>query len=123
MSDDQLTLKITNAISAHGAWKSKLKAAVNVGHSEFTPNDVRCNNKCDFGKWLHGPSVKDEIRIGTPYRVISRLHTEFHKCAGEVLELATTGRHVEAVQLLDGEFTQQSDKLVRGLHKWQDEVA
>jgi hypothetical protein len=40
-----------------------------------------------------------------------------------VLELATTGCGAEAETLLDGDFTQQSEKLVRGLQKWKREVA
>ena len=123
MSAELLAPQIKEAIGSHGAWKLKLKTAITVGYSDLTPNEVRCDDKCAFGRWLQSPDIDTEIRMGTPYRVISRLHSEFHKCAGDVLEFATTGRGVEATQLLEGAFTQQSEKLVRGLQKWRGEVA
>lgn len=123
MSTDQLATNIKDAIGSHGAWKLKLKTAINVGYSDFTVKDVSCDDNCAFGKWLHSSDFNTETRMGAPYRVISRLHSEFHKCAGNVLDLATTGRGAEAMTLLDGDFTQQSEKLVRGLQKWKREVA
>ena len=123
MSGNNLAVQIKEAIGAHGAWKLKLKTAINVGYSEYAPKDVRCNDKCRFGQWLHSPDISDEIRTSTPYRVIDRLHSEFHECAANVLELATSGQPVDALKMLDGEFTLKSEKLVRGLQKWKGEVA
>lgn len=120
---EQLAVNIDEAIGAHGAWKLRLKTAINVGYSDLTVSGVSCDGKCAFGKWLRSPEFDAETRMGAPYRVITRLHTEFHKCAGDVLEMATTGRGAEAETLLDGDFTQQSEKLVRGLQKWKREVA
>ncbi len=120
---DHLAGNIKEAIGSHGAWKLKLKTAINVGYSDLVVSEVGCDGNCAFGKWLKSPDFDAETRNGAPYRVISRLHSEFHKCAGNVLELATTERGAEAMTLLEGEFTQQSEKLVRGLQKWKREVA
>ncbi len=122
MSVDQLGTQIKEAIGSHGAWKLKLKTAITVGYSESAPDDVRCDEKCNFGKWLHSSAIDEQTRQGAPYRVINRLHSEFHKCAGDVLEFATTDQADQATQLLNGEFTQRSEKLVRGLLKWRNEV-
>lgn len=122
MATNQLGKGIKDAINAHATWRLKLKAAIMTGHSEFTVQNVSCNDKCAFGKWLQGTDFDEEARMGAPYRVISRLHTEFHKCAGDVLALATTERGAEAMTLLDGDFRQQSEKLIRGLRKWELEA-
>ena len=120
---EDLAKNIKDAIGSHGAWKLRLRTAINVGHSKFTVSDVSCDGNCAFGQWLQSDAFNAETRNGAPYRVISRLHTEFHKCAGNVLDLATSGHGAEATTLLDGDFTQQSEKLVRGLQKWRGEAA
>ena len=122
MSNNKLAEGIQSAISAHAKWKLILQAAITVGHSKLNIRDVSCNNNCAFGKWLESDDFGSDLREGVPFRVINRLHTDFHKCAGDVLALATTERATEATILLDGEFTAKSDKLMRGLRKWQREV-
>lgn len=123
MSNEALVNQINIAISAHGAWKIKLRTAVNTGQSQHSINDVRCDDKCAFGKWLHGSEIDGATRATAPYAVIKRLHAEFHLCAADVLEMATTGNASGAINLLDGEFTDKSGKLVRGLYKWKTEAA
>ncbi len=114
---DHLAKNIKEAIGSHGAWKLKLKTAVTMGYCDLPVTDASCDHDCNFGKWLHSPNFDAETRMGAPYRVINRLHAEFHKCAGSVLDLATSGRGPKATALLNGDFTQQSEKLVRGLQK------
>ncbi|MCK4711814.1 MAG: CZB domain-containing protein [Marinosulfonomonas sp.] len=122
MSNENLIDQINTAITAHGSWKIKLRTAVNKGHSEHSVDDVRCDDKCPFGKWLHGPEIDDPTRASVPYTVIKRLHAEFHLCAADVLEMATTGNTNGATELLDGDFCSKSEKLVRGLCKWKGEA-
>jgi len=123
MSNENLINQINNAIGAHGSWKIKLRTAVNKGHSTHNIDEVRCDDKCAFGKWLHGSEIDGVTRAGAPYNVIKRLHAEFHICAADVLKKATGGDTPGAAQLLDGEFTTKSEKLVRGLRKWKGEAA
>lgn len=123
MANENLINQINNAIGAHGSWKIKLRTAVNKGNSEHSVEDVRCDDKCAFGKWLHGTDIDGPTRAGAPYNVIKRLHAEFHLCAADVLKMATTGNTPGATALLDGDFAARSEKLVRGLRKWKGEAA
>jgi len=123
MSNENLINQINNAIGAHGSWKIKLRTAVNKGKSEHSVEDVRCDDKCAFGKWIHGKEIDGPTRNGAPYNVIKRLHAEFHISAADVLKMATTGNPTGAAELLDGDFAARSEKLVRGLRKWKGEAA
>ena len=123
MNADDLINEINNAIGAHGSWKIKLRTAVNKGESDQTPEDVRCDDKCVFGKWLNGSTIDTATRSGAPYQVIKRLHAEFHVCASEVLRKAITGDKNGAIEMLEGDFAARSEKLVRGLRKWKGEAS
>lgn len=122
MTLENLSEQIKDAIGSHGMWTLRLKTAIKVGKSDLDPKDVRCDDGCDFGRWLHSDEIDESTRSGSPYKVIRRLHSEFHECAADVLELATDGRAPEATVLLEGAFSNQSQKLVRGLRKWKGEV-
>lgn len=114
--------EINDAIGAHGMWKLKLRTAISVGHSDVEPATARCNDRCAFGRWLQGSTIDRQTRAGKPYQVIHRLHTEFHHTAATVLEDALAGRKAKATELLDGEFRERSEKLVRALNKWKGEL-
>ncbi|MET1255541.1 CZB domain-containing protein [Aliikangiella maris] len=45
--------EISKAIAAHGQWKQKLRTAIDTGECESTPERVKQDNNCSFGKWLH----------------------------------------------------------------------
>ena len=113
---------IRDAIGAHGQWKLKLKVAVRTGSSDISPQVASCDDACRFGKWLYDEVRDPGIRSGMPYQVVRRLHGEFHATAGEVLQLAVSGQAPKAETLLDGEFSQRSDKLRSALMKWLGEV-
>ena len=123
MSNEVLINQINNAIGAHGSWKIKLRTAVNKGHSEHSVDEVRCDDRCPFGKWLYGGDIDAAMKASAPYNVIKRLHAEFHVCAADVLQKATTGDAAGAAQIMEREFTPTSEKLVRGLRKWKGEAA
>lgn len=123
MANENLINQINNAIGAHGSWKIKLRTAVNKGKSIHSIEVVGCDDKCAFGKWIHGSEIDSPTRSSAAYNVIKRLHAEFHICAADVLKMATTGNTTGASELLDGDFAARSEKLVRGLRKWKDEAA
>jgi len=114
--------EINDAIGAHGAWKLKLRTAISVGGSDIEPVTVRCDDRCAFGRWLYGPTIDGHTKSGTPYQVIQRLHAEFHQTAATVLERALAGQKLQATEILDGQFKERSEKLVRALIKWKDEL-
>jgi hypothetical protein len=123
MSNEQLHNQINNAIGAHGSWKIKLRIAINKGKSDHSIEHVRCDDTCTFGKWIYSAEIGEPTRQSTPYNVIKRLHAEFHVCAAEVLKMATSGNTAGAANLLEGDFTARSEKLVRGLRKWRGEAS
>lgn len=122
MSREQAVEAIQNAIRAHGAWKMRLRTAISVGRSDFTPETVACDDKCDFGKWLYGDAIPKTAKQGMAYKVVKRLHGEFHQTAGQVLREAVGGNADKSRQLLEGEFNDRSATLVRALTKWKKEL-
>ena len=122
MDKDKLESEIQAAVGAHGAWKMKLTAAINRGQSDTPLDDIGCDDKCAFGRWLHSSEIDSETKAGKPYQVTRRLHAEFHKAAHDVAALALEGRKGEAFRMMDGEYRDVSDKLLRALNKWRGEV-
>ena len=114
--------EIKTAIGAHGAWKMKLKTAITTGKTDLDPNVLRCDDQCALGKWLHGSSIDLQTRMGMPYKVNKRVHAEFHECAARVVELVLKHENAKAAALLEGEFTEKSDKVVRALNKGRGEL-
>lgn len=122
LTKNELDDSIRKAIGAHGAWKLKLKTALTTGRSELTPQIVGKDDQCEFGRWLYSQGVDAQTRAGMPYKVVKRLHGEFHQIAGRVLELSLSGKRDEATGLLEGDFTQKSETLARALAKWRGEL-
>lgn len=114
--------QIQNAIRAHGAWKLKLKIAVRTGETDLTPEQVKSDCNCEFGKWLYGNTIPPKVKDGTPYSVVRKLHGEFHQSASEVLDDVISGRKEKSMERLDGEFSTRSATLVRALTKWKGEL-
>ncbi|MBB6123521.1 CZB domain-containing protein [Sphingobium subterraneum] len=123
MSNEAMVKEIVGAIGAHGAWKLKLRVAITRGESDVLPEKVKCDDRCPFGRWIHGPTIDAETKAGMPYQVVRRLHREFHETAASVLDLAIRSRKEQADALFAGEFTQRSEKLVRALSKWKGELS
>lgn len=122
MSDAVLVNEITNAIGAHGMWKMRLRTAILTGQSSVSSATACCDDKCDFGKWIHGSSVDSATKAGIPYQVVKRLHAEFHRSAGNVLAQVERGNLPAAQELMAADYAERSDKLVRALTKWKNEL-
>lgn len=123
MSDDQMRAAIREAIGAHGAWKLRLKTAVATGRGEISAETARCDDRCAFGQWLRSDRIDAATREGKPYRVIRRLHAEFHAAAGEVLAAVERGDSDAAHAVLEGPFSDRTATLKTALTKWLGEVS
>ena len=112
--------EIKKAIGAHGLWKARLLQAIDTGKSEFLPENVCLDNKCEFGGWLYGATIPASAKQMPDYEVIRKLHGEFHKIAGKVLQLALAGNKIEASKLIgdNSEFLTLSMKLTQAMMKW-----
>ena len=115
--------QITKAIGAHGQWKFRLIDAIGQGTSEFDPENVKFDNKCEFGQWLHqGMSAED--RDNRHYAIIVEMHAAFHKIAANILREATTGNTSEAKRLIDrgSEYSDLSTEMTLALMAWKKEL-
>lgn len=123
MSTAVAVKEISNAIGAHGAWKLRLRTAIVCGRCDVTPAQVRCDDQCEFGRWLYGPGLSEAMKAGKPYAVVKRLHSAFHHSAAQVLDQALRQNGAAADTLMKGEFAERSETLVRALTKWKAELA
>jgi hypothetical protein len=122
MQNAKLVEAINDAIGAHGMWKLRLRTAIAQGHCDITSTKAACDDQCAFGQWLYGSTIPHAVKSGVPYGVIRRLHAEFHQSAGSVLAYVESKEGARARQVMEGEFTARSEKLVRALGKWKGEV-
>jgi hypothetical protein len=113
--------EIKAAIGVHGMWKARLKKAIEKGASEFSPDIVARDDRCDFGQWLAGAQM--ELRISSYYQRCKELHRRFHIAAADVLSLAMNGRKDEAKQALEtGDFYTLSSSLMRLMVEWNRSI-
>jgi hypothetical protein len=112
--------QINAAIGAHGMWKARLKPAIEKGTSEFSPATIQVDDRCDFGKWLHG-AEKTAFKSSPHYTKRVQLHRQFHIVAAKVLSLALNGKRDEALHFLDlqGEFSLASATLTKAMVDWK----
>ena len=112
--------EISKAISAHSMWKQTLRSAIKTGQCPSTPEKVRCDNNCSFGKWLL-TRVDDSVRNTPLYPEIVEIHAKFHIEASQILALGLN-REVEKAEermKIGSEFSKLSAKLVSQLSEWQ----
>jgi hypothetical protein len=110
---------IDAALSAHALWKKRLRDAVDTEQSEFKPDLVKKDNACQFGQWLYG--LSDADKASESYSKVKSLHADFHRVAGEILELALAGKKAEAIGKLEygGQYGSASGALVLALNDWK----
>lgn len=123
MSAEATLKKITKAKGAHAAWKLKLSTAISLGKTDLDPQVVKCDDQCEFGKWLYGSSIEADLKTGVPYSVIRRLHAEFHVCASQVLDKINSGDLANAKTQFDSEYDHRSSQLLKALTKWSGELS
>ena len=114
---------LDHAIAAHAKWKFRLREAIKTGQSEWTVENVRLDDVCDFGKWLNAMSLSD--RMMKEWREVKTLHAKFHAGAADVLASAIAGRKSEADTLMapGGAFSEVSTKLVKAITDWKKKVS
>ncbi len=115
--------EIDKAISAHGMWKQKLRKAIDTGESESTPDKVKMDNNCAFGKWLH-ERIDPSVKTSAMYKEVVDLHASFHKEAGTILDLALKGEKEQANELmkLGQNFAKYSGALTIKMKEWKQSL-
>ena len=114
--------QIDAAIAAHDNWKADLLTAIKAGSSELTPDDVRADDRCAFGKWLG--SVGPDLRASLHYERVRDLHARFHEAAADVLALAVGGKGPQALVSLEfgSDYVSASVLLVDEMEFWRAEL-
>ena len=112
--------EIDKAISAHGMWKQKLRVAIDTGECESTPEKVKMDCNCSFGKWLH-QRIALADKKNHFFELAVDLHAKFHLEAGAILEMALNGDKESALRKLaiGSDFARHSASLTTTLKKWQ----
>lgn len=116
MSD--LQDQITKAIGAHGLWKTRLRDAVDTGRFTTPLAEVAADDRCEFGKWLHGAALT-ALRASADYENVVALHARFHEAAAEVANAVTRGDRSGAEARLRGEFADVSAELTSAMMHWK----
>lgn len=118
-SDPEMSgLNFMTAIEAHIKWKSRLVNYIQGTSAEELKVDVVSrDDQCPLGKWIYGVGGE---RFGTIdiFGEMKDQHTQFHRCAGRVLERAQAGKKDEAMHLLQyGDYVRASEQVKRLLAK------
>lgn len=116
--------EISEAIRSHSIWKVRLQDAVDTGKSEFTPDQVRANHLCEFGKWL--ASRRPAEKSLEDYGKIQAFHERFHIEAANVLQMSIEGQREKAHAALtdiDSEFVYTSAQLINALIAWKRKLS
>lgn len=105
-------IDIDTAISAHDNWKIRLQNYVNGQSTEDLQPELVClDDRCDLGKWLHGPGGQRLSRYPAFSMLVAR-HKYFHVQASTVLALAQAQDKEKAEQMLQGGYRQASSQVI-----------
>lgn len=111
--------QIEDAIGKHTRWMSALQQVVFDARAAMDVESIRAADQCEFGKWLCASFWLPEDRATDQYQEVRKVHAEFHALAGQIVELAASGKAVEAYSLLFGEYITLSGQLALTLREWQ----
>lgn len=105
-------IDIDTAITAHENWKLRLQNYLNGNSAETLQPEIVCqDDRCDLGKWLHGPGEK---RLGKypSFSVLVARHKYFHLQASTVVALVQANEKDKAIQTLEGSYRHASTQVV-----------
>jgi hypothetical protein len=108
------------AIARHLEWAGRFRDA--IASRDLTEAIENCayDDLCEFGIWLY--SLDEDVKFTPGYRAVKDLHYQFHLAASLVVA-QMRARHFEAArQMVAGDFTEVSDRLVAAIRAWRGEV-
>jgi methyl-accepting chemotaxis protein len=110
-----------DAENAHAKWKMRLVQFVGgQSHEDFDETAVSCDDKCDLGKWIHGPAVKYSSL--SEYKNLRTSHAEFHKTVGSIVHCVHENDTDAARRLLGGDFASASKKTIGAIQAMRDKT-
>lgn len=105
-------IDIDTAIAAHENWKVRLQNYLDGNSTEVLNPEVVCqDDRCDLGKWLHGPGSQ---RLGKypAFAVLVARHKYFHVQASTVVALSQGGDKEKATHTLTSSYRHASNQVV-----------
>lgn len=105
-------IDIDTAIAAHENWKLRLQNYLSGNSTENLQAEVVClDDRCDLGKWLHGPGGQ---RLGKypAFSVLVARHKFFHLQASNVVALAQANNKDQAAKTLEGSYRHASTQVI-----------
>jgi hypothetical protein len=102
-------LNISDAVTAHSAWKERLFHYVNGTSTEKLDENMICrDDACTLGKWIYGDAHSFLSEIPDYHRLKSA-HAAFHIAAGDIVRAVNADSRQKAERLLiDGPFSEHS---------------
>ncbi len=103
------------AISAHSAWKRKLRLYLSKPDHSLAVADVAADDRCKLGEWIAGDGRKYSSL--PEFATLSTGHTRFHEAAADIVSRADRGEDVseELVPGSNSEFSQATARVIRAL--------
>lgn len=105
-------IDIDTAIASHENWKLRLQNYLSGNSTENLQADVVClDDRCDLGKWLHGPGGQ---RLGKypAFSVLVARHKFFHLQASTVVALTQANDKDQATKTLEGSYRHASTQVI-----------
>jgi hypothetical protein len=105
-------IDVDKAIAAHENWKTRLQDQLSGTSTEQLDPAVVClDDRCELGKWLHGPGGQ---RLGKypAFSVLVARHQYFHVQAAAVVTQNLAGDLPAADRTLKGPFRYASNQVV-----------
>jgi hypothetical protein len=102
-------LNISEAVSAHSAWKERLFHYVNGSSAEKLDENMICrDDACVLGKWIYGDAHTFLSEI-PDYHRLKAAHASFHIAAGDIVRAVNSDAKPRAEKLLiEGPFSEHS---------------
>jgi methyl-accepting chemotaxis protein len=120
-STEQKSFSFTDAENAHAKWKMRLVQFVGgQSHEDFDVSAVSCDDKCDLGKWIHGPAIKYSSLA--EYKNLRSSHADFHKTVGAIVHCVHEHQSDKARLLLGGDFALASKKTINAIQAMRDKT-
>ena len=114
--------QIRKAIGAHSMWKTRLQQNID-GKLALDPAEVCVDDRCEFGRWLHGLG-SGPVASDPSYVRVVELHKAFHQAAGSVVRDAKAGDKAAATASIDsGAYATASAQLTRAMMQWREQAA
>lgn len=111
------------AILAHSSWKMKLSGYLRKPDGSLNAGEVRADNRCALGQWLHNDGRRHSSM--PEYRCLVAEHARFHRCAAHIVECANMGEQTQEATALgsNSEYADASTKVVSAIMAMKRKIA